>query len=52
MSRKKTKHGNSEGVRELEELEVMSKGDILELIGISDVEQFRRMTEPRMWTWD
>ena len=38
-NKKKNKHGNSEGVRELKELGVVSEGDVLEFIDTSDLEQ-------------
>ena len=50
--KKKNKHGNSEGVRELKELEVVSEGDVLEFIDISDLEQSGGIIDPKMWSWE
>lgn len=52
LRKKSNEHGSSDGMRELEELEVMSKGDVLEFTGTSEVEQFWGMTESRMWPSD
>ena len=39
-------------MRELKELEVVSEGDVLEFIDISDLEQSGGITDPKMWSWE